>query len=105
MFICKAHHYCVLYDGDTFLFGVSQFFYSLVGLHHLGVVIVQVVFNVNALLFDQFLFRFLHDVSDLCVHLFLYLSFPSVSHFLFFNSRLLSHRLRMSQMTHGFFMR
>ena len=72
MFFCEAFPCFVLYDGDTSLSGVSQFFNSLT--RHLSVVIFQVVFNANALLFDPYLFRFFHDVSDLSVHLFVYFS-------------------------------
>ena len=39
------------------------------------------------------------------VFTFLYLSLPSVSPFFFFSYSLLSHRSRMSEVTHGFFMR
>ena len=39
------------------------------------------------------------------VFTFLYLSLPSMSPFCFFSSLLLSHRSRMSEITHGFFMR
>ena len=66
MFFCEALPCFVLYDRDTSLFGVSQFFDSLI--RPLGVVIFQVVFNANALFFDPFLFSFFHDVSDLGVH-------------------------------------
>ena len=78
MFICEALPCFVFYYRDTSLFGVSQFFDSLI--RHIGVFIVQVVFN--ALLFDPFLFPSFHDVSDLSVHLFVSFSPFSVT-FLF----------------------
>ena len=102
MFFCEAHPFFVLYDGDTSLFGVSQFFDSLT--RHLGVVIFQVVFNSNTLLFDLFLFRFFHDVSDRSVHLFVSFSPFSVTHlFLQFSS--LVAQIEDVSVTHCFFMR
>ena len=102
MFFCEALPCFVLYDRDTSLFGVSQFFDSLI--RPLGVVIFQVVFNANALFFDPFLFSFFM-MFLISVFTLLYLSLPSVSPFLFFSSLLLSHRSRMSEVTHGFFIR
>ena len=86
---------CLVIQRHVFVW-CYQFFDSLI--RHLGVVIFQVVFNANELLFDPFFFRFFQDVSDLSVHL-LYISLPSVSPFFFFSSLLLSHRSRMSEVT------
>ena len=102
MFFCGAFPCFVLYDVDTSLFGVRQFFDSLI--RHIGVVIFQVVFNANAFLWIHFSFVFF-KMFLISVLTFLYLSLPSVSPFFFVSSLLLSHISRMSEVTHGFFMR
>ena len=99
---CQALPCFVLYDRGTSLFGVSQFFDILI--RHLGVVVFQVVFHANALLFDPFLFRFFQDVSYLSVHPFVYFSLFSVT-FLFLRFSCRTHISKMYEVTHGFFMR
>ena len=83
------------------MFGVSQFFDSLI--RHPGVVI----FRLHSMLTHCFFIHFSFDFFKMfliSVFTFLYLSLHSVSPFFFFSSLLLSHRSRMSELTHGIFM-
>ena len=102
MFFCEALPCFVLCDRDTSLFGVSQFFDSLI--RHLGVVIFRSFSMLTHCILIHFSFAFFM-MFLISVFTFLYLSLPSVSPFVFFSSILLSHRSRMAEVTNCFFMR